>query len=175
MKIALVAEEASALSHPMGSEPASQETRVAALAQELAHQHHDVIVYARKDAADLPDEDKLQSGVRVEYVTAGPAEPLSDEAVLSHVQAFAAGLADAWQRHHPDVVHAIGWTGGLAALAGTRDRSFPVVQTFHSLRIAERRHHIGRGGAARPAAPPPRPRPVPGTGSSGPSRAARTP
>ncbi len=151
MKIALVAEEASALSHPMGSEPASQETRVAALTQELANQHHDVIVYARKDAADLPDEDKLPSGVRVEYVTAGPAEPLSDEAVLPDVRAFAAGLAEAWQRHQPDVVNAIGWTGGLAALAGTRDRSFPVVQTFHSLRIAERRHRIGRDGAAWPA------------------------
>ena len=151
MKIALVAEEASALSHPLGSEPASQETRVAALAQELANQHHDVIVYARKDAADLPDEDKLPSGVRIEYVTAGPAEPLPDEAVLPHVRAFAAGLAEAWQRHQPDVVHAIGWTCGLAALAGTRDRSFPVVQTFHSLRIAERRHHIGRDGAAWPA------------------------
>ena len=36
MKIALVAEEASALTHPVGSAPASQETRVAALAEELA-------------------------------------------------------------------------------------------------------------------------------------------
>ena len=104
-------------------------------------------MYARKDAADLPDEDKLPGGVRVEYVTAGPAEPLADEAVLPHVRAFAAGLAEAWHRHQPDVVHAIGWTGGLAALAGTRDRSFPVVQTFHSLRIAERRHrHRPRRG-----------------------------
>jgi len=151
MKIALVAEEASALTSPLGSGPASQETRIAALAEELARQDHDVTIYARKDAADLPDEDKLAGGVRVEYVTAGPAEPLADEAVLPHIQAFAAGLADAWQRDQPDVVHAIGWTGGLAALAGTRDRSFPVVQTFHSLRTAERRHHIGRDGAAWPA------------------------
>jgi glycosyltransferase involved in cell wall biosynthesis len=151
MKIALVAEEASALTSPLGSGPASQETRIAALAEELARQDHDVTIYARKDAADLPDEDKLPGGVRVEYVTAGPAEPLADEAVLPHIQAFAAGLADAWDRDQPDVVHAIGWTGGLAALAGTRDRSFPVVQTFHSLRTAERRHHIGRDGAAWPA------------------------
>ena len=151
MKIALVAEEASALTRPLGSEPASQETRVAALARELAAQHHDVTVYARKDAADLPGRTELPGGVRVEYVTAGPAGPLPDEAVLPHVQAFASGLAESWQRHQPDVVHAIGWTAGLAALAGTRDRSFPVVQTFHSLRIAERRHHIGRDGAAWPA------------------------
>ena len=70
--------------------------------------------------------------------------------MLPYVREFAAGLASAWQRHQPDVVHAIGWTGGLAALAGTRDRSFPVVQTFHSLRIAERRHRIGQDGSSRP-------------------------
>ena len=150
MKIALVAEEASALAHPVGSEPATQETRVAVLAETLASQNHDVTIYARKDAADLPDEDKLPGGVRVEYITAGPAEVLADEALLPHIRAFALGLADAWHRDQPDVVHAIGWTGGLAALAGTRDRSFPVVQTFHSLRAAERRHHIGQKGATRP-------------------------
>ena len=150
MKIALVAEEASALAHPVGSEPATQETRVAVLAETLASQNHDVTIYARKDAADLPDEDKLPGGVRVEYITAGPAEVLADEALLPHIRAFALGLADAWHRDQPDVVHAIGWTGGLAALAGTRDRSFPVVQTFHSLRAAERRHHIGQDGATRP-------------------------
>jgi glycosyltransferase involved in cell wall biosynthesis len=150
MQIALVAEEASALARPMGSEPATQETRVAALAETLAGQNHDVTIYARKDAADLPDEDKLPGGVRVENITAGPAEVLADEALLPHIRAVALGLADAWHRDQPDVVHAIGWTGGLAALAGTRDRSFPAVQTFHSLRAAERRHHIGRDGATRP-------------------------
>ena len=81
MKIALVAEEAAALAHPVGSEPATQETRVAVLAETLASQNHDVTIYARKDAADLPDEDKLPGGVRVEYITAGPAEVLVDEAL----------------------------------------------------------------------------------------------
>ena len=150
MKIALVAEESSTLTHAAGSEPATQETRVAALAEELARQGHDVTVYARKDADDLPDQAELPGGVRVEHIEAGPAKSLADEAVLPYVREFAAGLASAWQRHLPDVVHAIGWTGGLAALAGTRDRSFPVVQTFHSLRIAERRHRIGQDGSSRP-------------------------
>ena len=150
MKIALVAEESSTLTHATGSEPATQETRVAALAEELARQGHDVTVYARKDADGLPDQAELPGGVRVEHIEAGPAKGLADEAVLPYVREFAAGLARAWQRHLPDVVHAIGWTGGLAALAGTRDRSFPVVQTFHSLRIAERRHRIGQDGSSRP-------------------------
>jgi glycosyltransferase involved in cell wall biosynthesis len=147
MKIALVAEDATALSHAKNSEPATQETRVAALAGELARQQHDVTVYARRDAADLPETSDLPGGATVRYVTAGPAEPLADEAVLPHIRTFAEGLAGLWQDHKPDVVHAIGWTGGLAALAATRDRSIPVVQTFHSLRAAERRHHIASDGA----------------------------
>ncbi len=146
MKIALVAEGATALSRVMSSEPASQETRVAALANELARQQHEVTVYARKDAAGLPEHDKLPDGAVVEYVEAGPAEPLTDEAVLPYIRAFADCLAERWQDSQPDVVHAIGWTGGLAALAATRDHSIPVVQTFHSLRVAERRHHIASDG-----------------------------
>jgi glycosyltransferase involved in cell wall biosynthesis len=147
MKIALVAEDATALSHVTSSEPATQESRVAALAGELARQQHDVTVYARKDAADLPETSDLPGGAIVRYVTAGPAEPLADEAVLPHIRTFADGLAGLWQDRKPDVVHAIGWTGGLAALAATRDHSIPVVQTFHSLRAAERRHHIASDGA----------------------------
>jgi D-inositol-3-phosphate glycosyltransferase len=147
MKIALVAEDATALSHATSSEPAAQETRVAALATELARQQHEVTVYARKDAGDLPEQAELPGGVTVRYVPAGPAEPLADEAVLPHIRSFSDSLAGLWQDDKPDVVHAIGWTGGLAALAATRDRSIPVVQTFHSLRAAERRHHIASDGS----------------------------
>src|SRR6201994_4782041 len=146
MKIALVAEDATPLFHATSNQPATQETRVAALASELARQDHDVTVYARKDGADLPDTDKLPGGAIVEYVAAGPAEPLADEAVLPHIRTFADALAAQWQDDRPDVVHAIGWTGGLAALAATRDRKIPVVQTFHSLRAAERRHRIADDG-----------------------------
>jgi len=39
--------------------------------------------------------------VRVEYITAGPAEVLADEALLPHIRAFALGLADAWHRDQP--------------------------------------------------------------------------
>jgi glycosyltransferase involved in cell wall biosynthesis len=150
MRIALVAAGASPLIHATGSEPASQETRVAALARELAKQNHDVTVFARKDAADLPDHAELANGVNMEHVKAGPAGPLTGERVLPHMRAFAARLSDEWCQRPPDVVHAVSWTSGLAALAGARDQQIPVVQTFHSLRVAERRHHIDGDGASGP-------------------------
>jgi glycosyltransferase involved in cell wall biosynthesis len=155
MRIALVAEDASPLTHVTASEPASQETRVAALARELAKQNHDVTVIARKDAAGLPDHSELADGVKVEQVSAGPPGALSGEEMLPHLRTFAAQLSDVWRRHQPDVVHAVSWTSGLAALAGARDQQIPVVQAFHSLRVAERRHHIGSDRAAAPGRPGP--------------------
>src|ERR1700742_1069061 len=110
MKIALVAEDATALSHATSNEPATQESRVAALAAELARQQHEVTVYARRDAADLPEQAKLAHGATVRYVPAGPAEPLADEDVLPHIRSFSDTLAELWRRDKPDVVHAIGWT-----------------------------------------------------------------
>src|ERR1700749_4301718 len=118
MKIALVAEEATALFRATSSESATQETRVAALASELARQQHDVTVYARKDAAELPGTAQLRDGVPVRYVPAGPAEPLADEDVLPHIRTYAESLSQQWEGDKPDVVHAIGWTGRPAPPAG---------------------------------------------------------
>ena len=45
------------------------------------------------------------------------------------------------------MVHALRWTSGLAALAAARDLRIPVVQSFDSLGVAERRHHVMAAGA----------------------------
>jgi len=146
MKIALVAEEASALTRPLGSEPASQETRIVALAQELASQDHDVTSTRARTAADLPDEDKLPGRVRVEYVTAGRPSPWPTRPVLPHIQAFAVGLPTPGTGTSPTSCTR---SAGPAVWPRWPGRATGVsrVQTFHSLRTAERRHHIGRDGA----------------------------
>ncbi len=45
-------------------------------------------------------------------------------------------------KDRPDVVHALRWTSGLAALAAARGLQIPLVQSFDSLGVAERRHHV---------------------------------
>ena len=67
---------------------------------------------------------------------------------LSGVRAGAGQLRQRWQQDRPDVVHAMRWTSGLAALAACRDLSLPVVQTFASLGIAEHRCEITAGASA---------------------------
>jgi glycosyltransferase involved in cell wall biosynthesis len=104
-----------------------------------------VTVYAQKNLPDLPDQAELHDGVRVEHVNAGPIPPMApageqgDADLLERVPAFSGPLRSCWHRERPDVVHAMRWTSGLAALAATRDLAIPVVQEFSSLGVTEQR------------------------------------
>jgi D-inositol-3-phosphate glycosyltransferase len=119
-----------------------------ALARAMAASGHRVTIYCRAEQAGAPAAAIAGHGVSVEYITAGPARPLAAEQAVRFLPAFAAALADHWRgKQRPDVVHAFGWTAGLAALGATRGTDIPVVQTFGSLGIAERR----LPGAAVPA------------------------
>jgi glycosyltransferase involved in cell wall biosynthesis len=112
------------------------------LARALASQGHRVTLYARKDGTP-PQTAVLGRGVRVEHVPAGPARVLSPEETARHMPEMAARLSAEWQVKQPDVVHAFGWISGLAAVGAVRGTDIPIVQTFGSLAVAERRH----GGA----------------------------
>ncbi len=153
MKIALVAQNATPLHPRAGSGPDRDDIGLSELTRKLAGQGHQVTVYAQKKLADLPDQAELHAGVRVEHIDAGPVaatEP-GDADLLARVPAFSGPLRSRWESDRPDVVHALAWTSGLAALAAARDLGIPVVQEFSSLSVAERRAADFRGqpGAVR--------------------------
>ena len=139
MRIALVAHTGSPLTPANGQEPVSQAASVATHARGLAKLGHRVTVYARRDSRALPGSAILAPRVTVEHVTAGPLAPLSGAELAACVAEFSDQLAQRWRRNPPDVVHAYFWTSGLAAVAAARDRDIPVVQTFGTLGVAERR------------------------------------
>ena len=139
MRIALVAHTGSPLTPANGQEPVSQAASVAAHARGLAKLGHRVTVYARRDSRALPGSAILAPRVTVEHVAAGPPAPLSGAELAACVAGFSDQLAQRWRRNPPDVVHAYFWTSGLAAVAAARDRDIPVVQTFGTLGVAERR------------------------------------
>jgi glycosyltransferase involved in cell wall biosynthesis len=72
----------------------------------------------------------------------GQEADLDDAQLLARAGDFAATLRDRWNGDRPDVVHALGWTSGLAALAATRESDVPVVQSFGSLAVTERRSRL---------------------------------
>src|SRR5690348_9199956 len=143
MKIALVAQNATPLHPRTGSGPDRDDIGLSELTRQLAGKGHQVTVYTQKNLADVPDQAELHAGVRVEHIDAGPVaetatEP-GDADLLERVPAFSGPLRSLWESDRPDVVHAMAWTSGLAALAAARDLGIPVVQEFSSLSVAERR------------------------------------
>jgi glycosyltransferase involved in cell wall biosynthesis len=140
MRIALVAHTGSPLTPATGQEPVSAAAGVAAHARGLAKLGHRVTIYARRDSRALPGSAILAPRVTVEHFTAGPLAPLRGAELAAHVADFSAQLAQRWRKNPPDVVHAYFWTSGLAALAAARDHHIPLVQTFGTLGVAERRH-----------------------------------
>jgi len=158
VKIALVAQNATPLRPRAGSGPDRDDIGLSELTRKLAGQGHQVTVYAQKNLPDLPDQAELHDGVRVEHIDARPEpknpettasdEPgkMDDAGLLERVPAFSGPLRSHWHRERPDVVHALRWTSGLAALAAARDLAIPVVQEFHSLGVTERRVADRRDG-----------------------------
>lgn len=151
MRVALVSEHASPLAALGGVDAGGQNTHVAALAAALAARGHDVRVYTRRDAPDLPPRVACGPRVTVVHVPAGPARGVPKDDLLPYMGAFGRELADSWRAGDwaPDVVHAHFWMSGLAALTATARRRVPVVQTYHALGTVKRRYQGGADTSPR--------------------------
>ena len=141
MKIALVAQHATATPGDGAGQP--NDARLRELSRSLASSGHRVTVYAQRTETKVrPARTGLEPGVTVEYV--GPpacgGAARGESELLAQVPAFSRPLHERWASDRPDVVHALRWTSGLAALSAARDLRVPVVQSFDSLSITERRH-----------------------------------
>lgn len=139
IKIAMVALSANPLPPAGGGEPSSQSLQIAAMSRALAECGHEITLYARQDDPAAPRRLPLGPGVQVHHIPAGVPAPLAPRDLVGLIAEFGAGLGEAFAAEPPDVLHANYWMSGLAALQATRDRSVPLVQTFHSLGTVRRR------------------------------------
>lgn len=86
-------------------------------------------------------------GYRTLSVPVGPRATKSPADVLPYVGDWAGALAREWATEAPDVVHAYGWLGGLAAQLAARRQKVPTVQSFLGLAAT---HGVRPSGAAAP-------------------------
>ena len=145
MKISMVSEHASPLAALGGVDAGGQNVHVAALSAALARRGHDVTVYTRRDAEDLPGRVRISPRLEVVHVQAGPSMPVPKDELLPFMGELANGLARDWEQRPPDLVHGHFWMSGVAALDAARRKPggsvhLPVVQTFHALGTVKRRH-----------------------------------
>jgi glycosyltransferase involved in cell wall biosynthesis len=137
VKVDLISEHADPLAAVGGVDSGGQNVYVAALALALADRGHQVVVHTRRSSRTQPRSVRLEPGVVVEYVPAGPAAHVPKDELPPYMPEFTDFLADRWAIDPPDVAHAHFWMSGQAALQAAD--GFPVVQTFHALGTVKRR------------------------------------
>jgi D-inositol-3-phosphate glycosyltransferase len=140
VRVALVSEHASPLAAIGGVDSGGQNVHVAELAAGLVRLGHEVAVYTRRDAADLPERVTTGAGYRVVHLAAGPAEAVPKDGLWTHMPAFARELKRNLDLDPPDVVHAHFWMSGWAAAEVTRPRNLPLLITFHALGTVKQRY-----------------------------------
>ncbi|MCD0444730.1 glycosyltransferase [Glycomyces sp. A-F 0318] len=135
MRIAIVSVHADPLRDDGGLD-----IHVGQSAAALVRQGCEVTVYTRRDRPDLEAATETPQGYAVVHIDAGPAEPVPKEGLMPYMGRFGERLGESWGIERPDVVHAHYWLSGLAALRAALPLEIPVVQSFHGLGAAERRH-----------------------------------
>jgi glycosyltransferase involved in cell wall biosynthesis len=103
-------------------------SRIWQLAAVLARRHHLVTVYGLDVGARLPDELASAANCRVVVVPAAGSE--ASDVTSPAMADLACYLDDDWTRERPDVVHAWGWTFGVAAQLAADRHHIPTVQTL---------------------------------------------
>jgi len=102
------------------------------LGASLAQAGVDVRIYVRRSDAEVPDRVRIEPGLEVVHVTAGPLD-LPKEALPSVVDEFADGVAADLADRPADVLHANYWLSAVAAHRLKHQLDLPLVATFHTL------------------------------------------
>ena len=125
----------------------------------LASRGHEAISYARRRCPGSGSEPSrtrsAADGNRTAPLRVGPRTatavpdmlPCAGARALPCAGEWAAALERVWSSDQPDVVHAYGWLGGLAALLAARRQRRATVQTF--LGLAAKTSPCGAGAAGR--------------------------
>ena len=133
-RIAVLSYHTSPLAQPGTGDGGGMNVYVREMGAALARHGHDVTVYTRRDNSALRDDVRIEPGLHVRHITAGPAIPLSMSELRAHVERFTDAVAiDIRRGPKPDVLHANYWLSGIAGHRLKHELDIPLVCTFHTL------------------------------------------
>jgi glycosyltransferase involved in cell wall biosynthesis len=119
---------------------------VGQLCAALAARDSRVTAYIRgRDGCPAGTGESTDHGYRIVPTCIGPGAAPSPSHLLPFVGEWAAELERLWSSDPPDVVHAHGWLGGLAAQLAARCQHLPTVQTFQGLAAMSRPRRASGG------------------------------
>ncbi len=137
LRIGFVMLHTSPLDVPGTKDAGGMNVVVRAQAQALARAGHTVRIFTRRADETAAEVAELAPGLTVIHLDAGPARLLAKGDHESVLPAFEAALARALAHAPVDLLHAEHWFSGIAALPVARRIGVPLVQSFHSIAVAE--------------------------------------
>jgi len=125
----------SPLAQPGTGDGGGMNVYVRALTSALARAGVECDVYTRADRPGLAPVVRVEPGLRVHHLSAGPPEAVPKQELPSLVPAFTeAVLASQAVADQPaDAVHANYWLSGVAGHAVKHELGLPLLSTFHTL------------------------------------------
>ncbi len=133
-RLAVLSYHTSPLAQPGTGDSGGMNVYVRELSAALARQGHDVDIYTRRDAPELRDVVRVEPGLRVHHVTAGPSAPLGRAQMAHYVDDFADALKAIMRSSGlPDALHANYWLSGVAGHRLKHELGLPLIMTFHTL------------------------------------------
>ena len=130
--VAILSMHTSPLAQPGQGDSGGMNVYVRELSASLAQAGVDVRVYVRRWAEDLPDRVRVEPGLEVVHIDAGPPT-MSKEQLPSVIDEFADGVAADLAGTRVDALHANYWLSAVAAHRLKHELDLPLVATFHTL------------------------------------------
>lgn len=130
--VAILSLHTSPLVQPGLGDSGGMNVYVRELSASLAQAGVEVRVYVRRWSEDLPDRVRVEPGLEVVHVDAGPVS-LAKEDLPSVVEEFADAVAADLRETPVDVLHANYWLSAVAAHRLKHELGLPLIATFHTL------------------------------------------
>lgn len=108
----------------------------------LTNRGEEVTAYVRQPGR----RPAVEAGSSTVSLRVGPHGVASPAELLPYVGGWAAALERLWSSDRPDLVHAYGWLGGLAAQLAARRHRLPIVQSFQGMAATSRLTSNGAPG-----------------------------
>src|SRR3569833_3406550 len=134
-RIAFISEHASPLACIGMVDTGGLNVYVEQLAKHLAEQGYEVDVYTRRDSAEIAEVVRLEKGIRVIHVKAGPECNIIKEEMLQYMPEFRDNMIGfiVTNHLHFELIHANFFMSGLVACGIKKELDIPFVITFHAL------------------------------------------
>ncbi|HEX4979744.1 MAG TPA: glycosyltransferase [Acidimicrobiales bacterium] len=148
--LAVLSMHTSPMAQPGTGDGGGMNVYVRELATSLARRGVRCDVYTRADNEADPPIVRVEPGLYVHRVPAGPLSPVPKEQLPSLVEEFTDAVLARMSAGHPaDAIHANYWLSGVAGHRMKHDLDVPLVSTFHTLDRVKAEAELGESGEER--------------------------